>query len=87
MGKSKKNRSVDIRSPGALPDTMTVERMKPGLCYHRNPLMTDVLKDYRYTEKAGRGILRCRRRLKEMKRKSLDIIDTCPELWVILHDD
>jgi hypothetical protein len=36
--------------------------------------MTDVLRDYRYTEKAGRGILRCKRRLKEMKRKTIDII-------------
>ncbi len=30
---------AEIRSPGALPDTMTVERMNPGVCYHRNPLI------------------------------------------------
>jgi len=31
------DRRLEVRSPGKLPNTMTVERMKIGVSYHRNP--------------------------------------------------
>jgi ATP-dependent DNA helicase RecG len=47
-----------ITSPGGVPNTQTVERMKAGISYARNPLLLQFLYDYRYVERLGRGIPR-----------------------------
>ena len=49
---------LEIDSPGALPNTITVERMKKGARYHRNPMLVDHLRDYGYLDKTGRGVPR-----------------------------
>jgi len=77
---------LEMRSPGKLPNTMTVERMKIGVSYHRNPTIMQTLRDYGYVEKIGRGILRSNRRLRDLNRRELDIKDLGAEVRVILHD-
>ena len=47
---------IEIISPGGLPNTQTIERMKTGLSYARNPLLLQYLYDYRYVERLGRGV-------------------------------
>ncbi|WP_449245517.1 RNA-binding domain-containing protein [Desulfobacca acetoxidans] len=60
-------RSVDIEvgcysdrmefiSPGALQNTMTVEKMIAGQRSPRNPLIVEVLRDYGYVEARGMGV-------------------------------
>jgi ATP-dependent DNA helicase RecG len=49
---------LEIISPGRLPNTITVERMKAGCRYARNELLKDVLRDYRYIEHSGLGVPR-----------------------------
>jgi len=80
------NCRLEVRSPGKLPNTMTVERMKIGVSYHRNPTIMQTLRDYGYVEKIGRGILRSNRRLHDLNRRELDIRDLGAEVRVILHD-
>ncbi len=77
---------LEIRSPGALPDTLTIARMEAGVSYHRNPIIMQTLKDYGYVEKIGRGILRSNRRLRQMGRREIELTDLDIELRAVLHD-
>jgi ATP-dependent DNA helicase RecG len=52
-----KNR-IEIISPGTLPNGMTVEKMKAGQRMPRNPIMTNILRDYRFMDNRGMGIRR-----------------------------
>ena len=60
-------RSVDIEvtcysdrivviSPGALQNSMTIEKMKAGQRSPRNPLLVEVLRDYGYVDARGMGV-------------------------------
>lgn len=48
---------IEVRSPGKIPDTLTLDRMKMGVSYYRNPLIMQMLVDYGYGDKIGRGIM------------------------------
>ena len=47
---------LEIMSPGRLPNTMTVDRMKAGLRYARNQRLVNVMRDYGYVEARGMGL-------------------------------
>ena len=47
---------VEIRSPGGLQDGMTVERMISGQRAPRNPLISNTLRDYSYSDARGIGV-------------------------------
>lgn len=47
---------LDIISPGALPNSMTVEKMLAGQRMARNPIIMEVLRDYGYVEARGMGV-------------------------------
>ncbi|MFA7567586.1 MAG: ATP-binding protein [Alkalispirochaeta sp.] len=47
---------IEIISPGALQNSMTVEKMIAGQRSPRNPLIVDTLRDFRYVESRGMGI-------------------------------
>ena len=47
---------LEIVSPGALPNHVTVERMKLGLRVPRNPILIQTLRDYGYVEHMGMGV-------------------------------
>jgi ATP-dependent DNA helicase RecG len=49
---------LEVISPGRLPNTVTVEKMKLGYRMARNELLKEVLRDYRYIEATGLGIPR-----------------------------
>lgn len=49
---------LEVVSPGRLPNTVTVERMRTGCRAARNELTRDVLRDYRYIEASGLGVPR-----------------------------
>jgi len=49
---------LEVISPGRLPNTVTVERMKAGCRVTRNELIKEVLRDYRYMEATGLGVPR-----------------------------
>jgi ATP-dependent DNA helicase RecG len=46
----------EIISPGALQNSMTVEKMIAGQRSPRNPIIVDVLKDYGYVDARGMGV-------------------------------
>lgn len=47
---------LEIKSPGGLPNGVTIERMRDGVSTHRNPTLTKFMAIYHYMEYAGRGI-------------------------------
>lgn len=52
------NDRLEIISPGRLPNTVTIEKMKTGYRASRNELIKEVLRDYRYVDARGLGIPR-----------------------------
>lgn len=50
------NDRVEVISPGGLPNTVTVERMKAGCRIARNQLIMQTLKDYGLVEHMGMGV-------------------------------
>ncbi len=77
---------LEVRNPGGLPNTITIERMKMGISYHRNPTIMQTMKDYGYVERIGRGIFMANRRLRELNRSPLDIQDLGVEIRVVLRE-
>lgn len=49
---------LEIISPGNLPNTVTVEKMREGVRAARNELVKEILRDYRYIEATGLGVPR-----------------------------
>ncbi len=49
---------IEVISPGRLPNTVTVEKMRAGYRASRNELIKEVLRDYRYIEATGLGVPR-----------------------------
>ena len=47
---------LEIESPGRLPNTITVERMKAGVRYARNQTLVNLMRDYGYVDARGMGI-------------------------------
>jgi ATP-dependent DNA helicase RecG len=47
---------LEIISPGRLPNTVTVAKMKQGYRASRNQLLKDTLRDYDYMESRGMGV-------------------------------
>ncbi len=52
------NDRLEIISPGRLPNTVTIEKMRQGYRATRNELIKEVLRDYRYIEATGMGVPR-----------------------------
>lgn len=49
---------IELISPGRLPNTVTVDKMRAGYRASRNELIKEVLRDYRYIEATGLGVPR-----------------------------
>ena len=47
---------LEVISPGRLPNTVTVEKMKQGYRVARNELIKEILRDYGYVEARGMGV-------------------------------
>ena len=50
------NDQIEIKSPGKLPNTITVEKMKHGSKYHRNPILAQFFAYAGIVEMLGQGI-------------------------------
>jgi ATP-dependent DNA helicase RecG len=47
---------IEVRSPGRLPNTVNIEKIKHGVSYARNPIIVKFMENLRYIDKMGRGI-------------------------------
>ncbi len=49
---------LEIVSPGALQNSMTIDKMLAGQRYARNPIIVEVMRDYGYVDARGMGVRR-----------------------------
>ncbi len=56
---------IEIRSPGGIPNSLSLEKIKLGLTYHRNPILMQFFSDARLSERLGRGIPSIFQQMKE----------------------
>ena len=47
---------IEVRSPGSLPNTLTMDMIKIGASYSRNPVLMKFVENYGYVEHLGLGI-------------------------------
>ena len=47
---------IEVRSPGRLPKTLTMEMIQTGASYARNPILMKFAENYGYAEHRGLGI-------------------------------
>ncbi len=76
---------IEIRSPGALPNTITIERMKMGIKYHRNPLLAQYFYSANLMEGMGQGIPKVDKWLKENGNAELEIQEIEKEIIFTMY--
>ena len=47
---------IEFRSPGRLPNTITIEKLSAGVSYAVNPVLLKFMENLRYVDKLGRGL-------------------------------
>ena len=57
---------LELFSPGALPNTLTLENALAGVSFYRNPNIAQLCRDYGLVEKAGRGLQKIMALCKQM---------------------
>jgi len=60
------NDRLEVMSPGGLPNSVTVERMKASYSIHRNLLIVKFMENLRYVDGLGRGIPMIFRAMKDL---------------------
>jgi ATP-dependent DNA helicase RecG len=77
------NDRLEFISPGRLPNTVTVEKLKSGVSYAANPVIVKFMDNLRYLDRLGRGFPMIYR---EMKKLGLDVAvrELGEELRVVL---
>jgi ATP-dependent DNA helicase RecG len=76
---------IEIKSPGSIPNTLTVEKMKQGIMYHRNPVLVQYLYDAGYVERLGRGVRSCVEIMRKYNGTEIDIATDQAETKVIVY--
>ncbi len=57
----------ELFSPGSLPNTLNIEKALNGISYYRNPVISQMLRDYKLSEKMGRGLYKINKLIKNKK--------------------
>jgi ATP-dependent DNA helicase RecG len=76
---------IEFRSPGRLPNTVTIEKMKVGVSYARNPFIVKYLENLRYIDQLGRGIPMILREMKTAGSKEPDLRLEGEEFVLVLY--
>jgi Predicted transcriptional regulator containing an HTH domain and an uncharacterized domain shared with the mammalian protein Schlafen len=56
---------IEFHSPGRLPNTVTIDKMKVGISYARNPFLVKYMENLRFIDQLGRGIPMILKSMKE----------------------
>lgn len=76
---------IEIRSPGGIPNSLSLEKIKLGLTYHRNPVLMQFFSDARLSERLGRGIPSIFRQMKDNGNPEPVLEDLENEFRLILY--
>jgi ATP-dependent DNA helicase RecG len=74
---------IEFRSPGRLPNTVTVEKLKIGVSYAVNPILVKFMDNLRYIDHLGRGLPMVYREATENE-KLVAFKEVGEAFWVVL---
>lgn len=78
---------IEIKSPGSIPNTISVEKMKFGAKYHRNPVLAQFFYYAGFAEMMGQGIPMVDKWLEENGNPELEIKDNENETVTIMRKE
>lgn len=76
---------IEFRSPGRLPNTVTIEKMKVGVSYARNPFLVKYMENMRYIDQLGRGIPMILKQMKELGAKEPLLMEQGEEFILTIY--
>ena len=76
---------LEIRSPGGIPNSLSLDKIKLGLTYHRNPVLMQFFYDAHLSERLRRGIPSIFRQMKENGNPEPVLEDIEEEFRVIFY--
>ncbi|MEB4590939.1 RNA-binding domain-containing protein [Candidatus Thiothrix sp. Deng01] len=74
---------IECISPGRLPNTVTVEKLRSGVSYASNPVLLKFMDNLRYIDRLGRGFPMIFREMRQLG-KAVDVYEFGEELRVVL---
>ncbi len=75
---------LEIRSPGSLPNSVTIEKMKQGTSYARNPMLMRYMENMDYTDRLGMGVPMIMQEVKRLAGKEPLLVEKDQEFWLTL---
>lgn len=75
---------LEIVSPGKLPNTLTIENALVGNSYYRNPLVSQILRDYGLVDKMGRGVFKVLQLCRDWNLPPIQFLETNHSLTVTI---
>ncbi len=77
---------VEFRSPGRIPNTVTIDKMKIGVSYARNPFLVKYMENLRYIDQLGRGIPMILKTMKELGMREPKLEESGEELIITIYN-
>lgn len=78
------NDRFELFSPGGLPNTLKLENALHGVSYYRNPIISQMLRDYKLAEKMGRGLYKIYKK-KINKQLNIEFVLDCNMVKVVVY--
>ncbi|MEW6095290.1 MAG: RNA-binding domain-containing protein [bacterium] len=77
---------LELKSPGRLPNTIDLEKIKIGCSYYKNPILVEFMQHYGYVEKMGLGIpIKIIKGMLDHNGKMPKFEEINEEFWVTLY--
>jgi len=76
---------LEVISPGGLPNSVTVEKMKVSYSIHRNPLIVKFMENLRYLDGLGRGVPMIFREMKRLNAPTPEIIVDDSQVKLVIY--
>jgi ATP-dependent DNA helicase RecG len=76
---------LEVISPGGLPNSVTVEKMKVSYSIHRNPLIVKFMENLRYLDGLGRGVPMIFREMKRLNAPVPEIVADESQVKLIIY--
>ena len=76
---------IEFHSPGKLPNTVTIEKMKIGVSYARNPFLVKYMENMRYIDQLGRGIPMIIKAMKDIGAREPDLKEIGEEFVLTIY--
>ncbi|MFQ5628452.1 MAG: RNA-binding domain-containing protein [bacterium] len=76
---------LEVISPGRLPNSVTVEKMKVSYAIHRNPLIVKFMENLRYIDGLGRGVPMIFREMRNLGAKIPQILADESQVRLVIY--